>query len=108
LKRYDKNIYTDNPYYEPINIVKVKSPAEQYDYILNSIKDKDLSNSAILFRNNLSALGIIHTLEKNKIPFYMRDRKIRFFNHWLVNDILNLLIFAQDTSQMEIYENIYY
>lgn len=108
LKRYDKNIYTDNPYYEPINIVKVKSPAEQYGYILNSIKDKDLSNSAILFRNNLSALGIIHTLEKNKIPFYMRDRKIRFFNHWLVNDILNLLIFAQDTSQMEIYENIYY
>lgn len=38
----------------------------------------------------------------------MRDVKVRFFNHWLVQDIINFMIFAQDTSNMNIYENIYY
>ena len=107
-KRYDKNIYTDNKHIEPINIIKVKSPLEQYDYIIEELKNRNLSESVILYRNNLSALGIIHILEKNRIPFYMRDKKIRFFSHWLVNDIINLMIFAQDTSNIEIYETIYY
>ncbi|MDR7870626.1 MAG: ATP-dependent helicase [Tissierellaceae bacterium] len=107
-QRYDKNIFTDNKHIEPINIVKLNSPLEQYDYLIDQLKDKDLSSCAILYRNNLSALGIVHVLEKNRIPFYMRDKKIRFFNHWLVNDIINLMIFAQDTSNMEIYETLYY
>ncbi len=106
--RYDKNIFTDNTYIEPINIVKVKSPIEQYDYLLENFKDKNLSECVILYRNNLSALGIIDILEKNNIPFYMRDKKIRFFNHWVVKDIINLLIFGQDTSRMDIYESLYY
>lgn len=107
-KRYDKNIFTDNGHLEPINIIKVESPKEQYDYLIDQLKDKDLSQSTILYRNNLSALGIIHILERNNIAFFMRDKKIRFFNHWVVRDIINLMIFATDTSNMEIYETIYY
>lgn len=107
-KRYDKNIFTDNGHLEPINIIKVQSPKEQYDYIIDQLKNKDLSQSTILYRNNLSALGIIDLLEKNNIPFYMRDKKIRFFNHWVIKDIINLLVFATDTSNMDIYETIYY
>lgn len=107
-QRYDKNIFTDNSHVEPINIIKVKDSAEQYDYLMAQLKDKNLADCAILYRNNLSALGIIDRLEKNNISFYMRDKKLRFFNHWLVNDIINLMIFAQDTSNMEIYETIYY
>lgn len=107
-KRYDKNIFTNNKPIVPINLIKVKSPIDQYTYIIDELKDKDLSNTAILYRNNLSSLGLIHILEENGIPFYMRDKKIRFFNHWLVDDIINLMIFAQDTSNMEIYESLYY
>ena len=106
--RYDKNIFTDNKPIEPINIVKVTSTIDQYDFIIEDLKGKDLSDTAILYRNNLSALGLIHILEKHKIPFYMRDKKIRFFNHWLVNDIINLMVFSQDTSRMDIYESLYY
>lgn len=107
-KRYDKNIFTDNSHIEPINIIKVESPKEQYSYLIQQLKEKDLSQCTILYRNNLSSLGIIDILEKNNIPFFMRDKKIRFFNHWVVKDIINLLIFAQDTSNMLIYETIYY
>lgn len=107
-KRYDKNIFTDNGHIEPINIIKVQSPKEQYDYLIEHLKSKDLSQCTILYRNNLSALGVIDILEKNNMPFFMRDKKIRFFNHWVINDMINLMTFAQDTSNMAIYETIYY
>ena len=106
--RYDKTISTDNNFLEPINIVKVKSILDQYNYIIKDIKGRDLDNSAILYRNNLSSIGIIDFLEKNNISFYMRDVKVRFFNHWLVQDIINFIEFSQDTSKISIYEKIYY
>lgn len=106
--RYNKTISTDNSFLEPINIIKVDSMLDQYNYILKDIENRDLKNSAILYRNNLSSIGLIDFLEKNKIDFYMRDIKVKFFNHWLVQDILNFMQFARDTSNMTIYENIYY
>ena len=106
--RYSKNIFTNNSFIEPITIIKVNSIDEQYKYIIDDLKDKDYSNSCILFRNNLSSIGIIEFFERNNIPFYMRDIKVRFFNHWLIQDIINFMIFSKDTSNMKIYETIYY
>ena len=106
--RYSKEISTDNNYLEPINIVKVKNMIDQYKILMDDLKDQDLSKCCVLYRNNLSTIGLIETFEKNNIPFYMRDTKLRFFNHWLINDIINFLKFAEDTSNMELYENIYY
>lgn len=106
--RYNKNISTDNNFIEPINIVKVNSIAEQYKYLVEDLKNRELSRCCILYRNNLSSIGIIELFERHKIPFCMRDVKVRFFNHWLIQDIINFIIFSQDTSNMSIYENIYY
>ena len=32
----------------------------------------------------------------------------KVFNHWLINDITDFIKFSQDTSNMGLYENIYY
>ncbi len=78
--RYNKNIFTENDYLEPINIVKVNTIEEQYKYLLDDISShKDYANSAILYRNNISAIGIIEYLDRHDIPFYMRDNKMNFF-----------------------------
>lgn len=106
--RYDKTISTDNNFLEPINIIKVNSIMDQYNYIKKDMEGRDLDKSAILYRNNLSSIGIIDFLEKNNINFYMRDVKVRFFNHWLIQDIINFIEFAQDPSKISIYEKIYY
>lgn len=106
--RYSKNISTDNSYVEPINIIKVNSIDEQYKYIIDDFKNRDSSNCCVLYRNNLSSIGIIEFFERNNIPFYMRDIKVRFFNHWLIQDIINFMIFSKDTSNMNIYETLYY
>ena len=106
--RYFKNISTENPSIEPISIVKFNSIDDEYNYIIDDLKDKDLSDSCILYRNNLSAIGIMEVFERNNIPFYMRDTNLRFFNHWMIQDIINFMIFAQDTSNIQVYESIYY
>ncbi|MCK9443241.1 MAG: ATP-dependent helicase [Tissierellaceae bacterium] len=106
--RYDKKIVAENGYVEPINIIKVDSISKQYDYLIGDLKGKDLSKSCVLYRNNISSIGLMESLERHKIPFYMRDVKVRFFTHWLLYDIINFMRFSQDTSNMEIYEGIYY
>lgn len=106
--RYNKKIITDNDFLEPINLIKVKGILDQYKYILDDIKDKNLSNCCIIYRNNISSIGLIDILEKNRIPFYMRDTKIRFFNHWVVQDMINFIIFANDPTNLQLFENFYY
>lgn len=106
--RYNKEIITDNDFFEPIKIVRVKSMKDQYKFLLEDLKKHELSNSCILYRNNLSAIGLIEVFERNNIEFYMSDSKIRFFNHWLLQDIINIIDFSYDTSNIEIYEKIYY
>lgn len=106
--RYNKNICTDNSFIEPINIVKVNTINEEYKYLIEDLKNRELGRCCILYRNNLSSIGLIESFERNNIPFYMRDTKVRFFNHWLVQDIINFILFSQDTSNISLYESIYY
>lgn len=107
-QRYKKEIRTDNGFVEPINIIKVKTLVDQYKFIIKDIKNKDLSEICILYRNNISSVGIMETLERNNVPFYMKDTKLRFFNHWLVQDIINLMTFANNPCDLDLYEKFYY
>lgn len=106
--RYNKNIYTENKFMEPINIVKFDNIIDQYEYLANELKGGNFDKSAVLYRNNLSSIGLMEFLQRNNIPFNIRDTKLRFFNHWLLSDIINFMIFSKDTSNIEIYEKIYY
>ncbi len=107
--RYNKNIFTENPYLEPITIVKVKYPEEQYHYLIEELKKHETEGDiAILFRNNLSSIGVIEYLERNNIPFYMWDKKLRFFNHWVIKDILDFFMLAINETDIASFENIYY
>lgn len=107
--RYNKNIFTENDYLEPINIVKVNTVEEQYKYLLNDINShKDYANSAILYRNNISAIGIIEYLDRDDLPFYMRDNKMNFFNHWIIDDILCFFKLAQNPTDIKAFESIYF
>nr|WP_228370452.1 ATP-dependent helicase [Gottschalkia acidurici] len=107
--RYDKSLFTNNQSIEPVTITKLKNQEDQYDYIIDSIKeDMDLSNIAILFRNNLSAISVIDHLNRNNLNFYMKDSKVHFFKHWVVLDILRFFNLAVDDSDISSFEKIYY
>ena len=107
--RYNKNIFTENQYMEPISIVKVNSLEEEYKYLMEELKEMDnYIDIAILYRNNISAIGVIEYLERNNIPFYIKDTNAKFFNHWILQDIINFFLLSYDNSNMQSFERIYY
>jgi DNA helicase-2/ATP-dependent DNA helicase PcrA len=108
LNRYDKDIFTKNPYKSPVKILKFKSILDQYGFIIEDINKNFDKSIAILYRNNLSSIGLIHFLNKKNYKFYMRDFKLKFFNHWLLKDIFNFIEFAHNPKDIHSYSKIYY
>lgn len=107
--RYNKNLFTDNINKRPVTIVKVNDENDQYDYIVEKLGEiRDFSDTAILFRNNISSIALAEKLDKNNIQFYIRDSKLHFFNHWVVNDIVSFLKLSLNKNDTDSFENIYY
>ncbi|NLJ77761.1 MAG: ATP-dependent helicase, partial [Tissierellia bacterium] len=109
MLRYNKDIHTENLYIAPIDIVKLRKPEDQYQYLIKKLNArKNYGNSAILYRNNISAIGVIEYLERNEIPFHINDIKNNFFDHWILRDILNILYLAHNPSDIRYFEEVYY
>lgn len=107
--RYNKELFTENKNIRPVKIIRSETIIDEYEYLIEMFKKHgDLSNTAILYRNNISSLGIIEYLDRNNIPFYIRDAKISFFNHWIVKDIIAFLNVAYDNINIFEFEKIYY
>ncbi|MSS42227.1 ATP-dependent helicase [Anaerosalibacter bizertensis] len=107
--RYNKELFTENKNIRPVKIIRSETIIDEYEYLIEMFKKHgDLSNSAILYRNNISSLGLIEYLDRNNIPFYIRDAKISFANHWVVKDILAFLNVAYDNKNIFEFEKIYY
>lgn len=107
--RYNKNLFTKNKILKPIQIIRAETVLDQYEYLIGELKKyNDYPNTAILYRNNISALGLIEYLAKNDIPFYIRDKKINYHNQWIVKDIVEFLKLAYDDTNIQAFENIYY
>lgn len=108
LQRFKKNIFTSNEKFEPVKLIKLEKIEDQYKYIVDEIAANDNRNYAILYRNNISAIGLVNELSKKNLDFQIKDRNLKFFNHWVLQDIINFLKFSEDTSNINIYEKIYY
>ncbi len=108
MKRFKKDIFTSNSKLRPVKLVRLSKIEDQYKYIVNEILKNPKEEYAILYRNNLSSIGLINIFEKNSLDFYIKDRNLKFFSHWILTDISNFFSFADDTSNVEVYEKIYY
>lgn len=107
--RYNKTLKSAKDFEKPIEVVKVVDLHAQYQYILKDIKENKRKNSAILYRNNVSAMGIVEYFEKENIKFQIRDSlKIRFHSHRITTDLLDILKFSEDPTSLKHFENIYY
>lgn len=107
--RYSKNLRPDRGFSSPVEVVKVNEPSGQYEYILDKIAEYPLEDIGILYRNNVSAVGLVEFLEKKDIDFKIGDsNKIRFFSHRISTDILNILEFSEDMTRIDLLNQFFY
>lgn len=105
--RFKKTIITNNSWNTPVSLIKVKDAKDQYDFILKKLHNLT-GTSAILYRNNLSAVGLVEYLERNNIDFNIKDTRNKFFTHFIIKDILDIMNFSKDLSNISLYEKFYY
>lgn len=107
--RFKKNIKSNSQIETPINLTKVRNLDKQYSFLIKDLAGvEDYNKTAILFRNNISSIGIMDALNKNNIPFQNSDTKLRFFNHFIIKDIKNFFELAANPSSFSHFEKIYY
>ena len=106
-KRYPKEMYTENASAKPIVLKQLDDPKRQLEYVTYELLgEKELSEVAILFRNNSSSTMYVSELHRRGIPFYMKDADDKFFTHWIVEDILNFMRLSFNTARKDVFAKI--
>ena len=105
--RRPKKMRTENQQGGPIRKIMLADYSGQYGYLLKAAENCRES-TAILYRNNDSALPLIDLLEQKGIPYACRQREGLFFASPLVRDITDMLEFAFDDGNKELFLRFYY
>lgn len=108
-ERYDKSMFTDNGEGEQIVLKSCQDPHHQLQYLIGEIQEfsGNLAQVAVLYRNHNSSILLMNQFERAGIPFYAKDGDFKFFSHWVVSDILNLMRMTFTDKRVDIFEQIY-
>ena len=106
-KRHPKHMRTENPQGADIRKTVLKDYNRQYNYLLEIARNCK-GSTAVLYRNNDSALPLIDLLERNGIAYACRQREGFFFTSPIVRDLTDMLKFAYDDGNRELFLRFYY
>lgn len=87
--------------------ITLKGRYDQYLYLAKMAEECQVQ-TAVLYRNNESALPLIDLLERRGIPYHVRHMELTFFTHRIVQDIRNIICFAMNPKDTELFFQIYY
>lgn len=107
ILRRQKTIRPNRESGDPVQIIYAVSREAQYDYLALCGQHTD-GSTAVLYRNNDSALPLIDLLDSQGIPFGMRSMEDTFFTSRLVSDIGDIIHFSQEPGNEELFFRIYY
>lgn len=87
--------------------IPASSRRGQFQYLLKVASDCS-KETAVLYRNNESALPLLDLLERNRIPFRVKRTDMTFFSHPVVNDIRDFIYFSFHPQDRDVFLRIYY
>lgn len=87
--------------------IALKGKTEQYSYLLK-VARACREHTAVLYRNNESALPMIDILERFSVPYRVKAMDTAFFTSRTVQDITNIVRFANNNCDTEAFMQIYY
>lgn len=105
--RHKKNMQPHFPELNTIKTIEVKNRAMQYEFLasLSQTTDKE---TAVLFRYNESIIPLVDLLERRGIPYILKKSDMTFFSHRTMLDIKNIIQFAYDEYNSQLFLQIYY
>lgn len=105
--RYLKEMYCENRKTGSVEVVELEDYGKQYAHMIETVRSAS-GKTAVLYRNNESAVPIAHLLYESRIPFYMKENQGRFFHSLLVQDIVAFLRLAVNPADIDAFGQIYY
>ncbi len=107
--RIPKHMHADaqSPQGEPIRKIVLADYNRQYNYLLKVAQNCAVP-TAVLYRNNDSALPLMDLLEQKGVPYACRQREGFFFTSPIVRDLTDMLEFAFDDGNRELFLRFYY
>ena len=90
-----------------VSLRQFKYRTDQYGEICKELKESE-GQTAILYRNNDSALPLISYLEKEGIPYSCRGMEDTFFSNKVIRDAMQIIAFAFDPRSFDLIWKIYY
>ncbi len=106
--RYDKNMFCDRPEGDSIYELELPDYSGQYDQILELVRTLPPGERlAVLYRNSESAVPLVDLMEKNGIPFYIKEHRSPFFKSFIVRDILSYIRLSRDPNDITAFRSIY-
>ncbi|MDU7336711.1 MAG: ATP-dependent helicase [Clostridium sp.] len=105
--RHNKSIVPTRGSGVPIQVIDAVDRVTQYQYLFTLAENCE-SETAILYRNNDSALPLIDVLERNGIPYNCRQFDGAFFSHRIVADIRDIIHFSYDPHDIDTFMRIYF
>lgn len=125
--RHEKHMRAAREAGADIREISLKSRKAQYVYLMKAAQecttgmagmsgseehrgraDASVTETAVLYRDNECAIPLIDLLERKNIPYRMRNADLSFFTHRTVLDVQNIIRFAMDLKDTELFMQIYY
>lgn len=105
--RHEKHMKAFREAGADIREIELKTRKAQYTY-LEKVAMECREQTAVLYRDNESVLPLVDRLERQGIPYRMRNADLTFFTHRTVTDILNIIRFAINPKDTELFMQIYF
>lgn len=105
--RHEKHMRASKKAEREIREIALKSRRAQYQYLLKVAKRCEIQ-TAVLYRDHECAIPLIDLLERQEIPYRMRNAEVTFFTNRVVLDIVHIIQFAANPSDEELFLQIYY
>lgn len=105
--RHKKTMQATKDAASEVKEIKVRDRGEQFDMLYKVARDCT-DQTAVLFRNNESSIPLIDILEREHIPYRIRNVEISFFTHKIVKDVTSIIRLAYDNRDIEAFMNLYY
>ena len=93
---------------DEVVLIPVDSRISQYRKLIDIIESHDGEDVAILYRNNESSIPVVNYLDREGIPYRIRQFDASFFTHRVVTDICNTIRLAYDSQNAELFLDLYY